>query len=66
MAGIVVSTILSCKRTLRLAFAETNLGNTHGNPESGRRFVVAFDESLPFCRAVQASSQFETNFYKNE
>ena len=53
MAGTVVSTILSCKRTLRLAFAGTNFGNTHGNAESGRRFAVAFDESLPFAEQYE-------------
>jgi hypothetical protein len=48
MAGTVISTILSCKKTLHLAFAGTDFGNPRGNPESGRRFAVAFDDSLPF------------------
>jgi hypothetical protein len=64
MVGRVISTILSCKRTLHLAFAGTDFGNTHGNPESGRRFAIAFDESLPFAEQYKASLQSETTSIK--
>jgi hypothetical protein len=44
----------------RLAFA----GNTHVNPERGRRFAVAFDESLPFAEQYKLSSESETTSIK--